>query len=56
MAREEMADGLTLENLHGIWIALTTPFTADNRFDTGIVRRERAALPCGRVARGIYDG
>ncbi|MDE0270438.1 MAG: dihydrodipicolinate synthase family protein [Gammaproteobacteria bacterium] len=38
MAREEMADGQTRENLHGIWIALTTPFTADNRIDTGVVR------------------
>ena len=38
MAREEMAGGLTRGNLHGIWIALTTPFAADNRIDTGIVR------------------
>ena len=55
MARDEMAGGLTRENLHGIWIALTTPFTADNRIDTGVVRENVRRCHAAGAARGVYD-
>ena len=34
----DMIDGLTRDNLHGIWLALTTPFKPDGRIDTDAVR------------------
>ncbi len=49
----DMIDGLTRENLHGVWLALTTPFTADDRIDTDAIREN--VRRCQAVGlHGVY--
>ncbi len=49
----DMIDGLTRENLHGVWLALTTPFTPDDRIDTDAVREN--VRRCRAVGlHGVY--
>ncbi|MBM4437678.1 MAG: dihydrodipicolinate synthase family protein [Actinobacteria bacterium] len=50
---DDMRQGLTRANLHGIWSALTTPFTADNKIDTGVIREN--VRRCHAVGlHGVY--
>ena len=49
----DMIDGLTRDNLHGVWLALTTPFTPDGRIDTEAVREN--VRRCQAVGlHGVY--
>ena len=49
----DMIDGLTRENLHGVWLALTTPFTPDDRIDIDAVREN--VRRCRAVGlHGVY--
>ena len=49
----DMSDGLTRENPHGIWLALATPFTADDRIDTDALREN--VRRCHEVGlHGVY--
>ena len=49
----DMIDGLTRDNLHGVWMALTTPFTADDRIDTDALREN--VRRCHEIGlHGVY--
>jgi dihydrodipicolinate synthase/N-acetylneuraminate lyase len=49
----DMRNGLTRENLHGVWAAITTPFDDDGRFDEGTFRENIRRL-AGAGVHGIY--
>src|SRR5947209_18730197 len=48
-----MRDGLTRDNLHGIWAAIATPFDAQDRFDEDVFRENMRRLHAAGV-HGIY--
>ncbi len=48
-----MSERLTRENLHGVWAAIPTPFTEDDRFDEGVFRENVRRLHASGV-HGIY--
>lgn len=48
-----MSDRLTRDNLHGVWGAIPTPFTEDNRFDEGVFRENVRRLHASGI-HGIY--
>jgi len=48
-----MREGLTRDNLHGIWAAVPTPFGADGRFDPGVLRENVRRLHAAGV-HGVY--
>jgi 4-hydroxy-tetrahydrodipicolinate synthase len=50
---DSMQAGLTRENLHGVWAAITTPFDAHDRFDADVFRENIRRLQAAGV-HGIY--
>jgi 4-hydroxy-tetrahydrodipicolinate synthase len=48
-----MRERLTRENLHGVWVAIATPFDEDNRFDPDTFRENLRRLHAAGV-HGIY--
>src|SRR5438552_3390654 len=49
----DMRNGLTRENLHGVWAAVATPFDQQGRFDEGTLRENIRRL-AGAGVHGIY--
>lgn len=52
-ADNSMKDGLTRQNLHGVWAAITTPFDENDRLDEGVLRENVRRLAAAGV-HGIY--
>ncbi len=48
-----MRERLTRENLHGVWVAIATPFDLNDRFDEGVFRENIRRLHAAGV-HGIY--
>lgn len=52
-ARADKAQRLTRENLHGVWVAIATPFDGQDRFDEAVFRENIRRLHAAGV-HGIY--
>jgi len=49
----DMSNGLTRDNLHGVWAAIATPFDDEGKFDAGVFRENIRRLHAAGV-HGIY--